>query len=366
MMNSNNKQKVDAPKNIKWDYAPIADANAVQADYGDLLVLTILGELYGLNLNTGIQTKLCEIALPEIDHSNDHEHFGISKFRLHSSFDGKYAAVVIDHGQIGMLIEIGSGRIITHLNGGNYCEETVPFSACFIQFEGQNLLIHRTDWNRLDVTDPVSGQIITNRLIAPYDASEKRPEHYLDYFHGKLIPSPNNNQLFDDGWVWHPLSVPRTWSIKKWLTTYPWESEDGDSIIDFPIGDDWSVPACWIDDQHIAMWGIPIWDKDEEMEMRQGSGIAIYSLSNAQATIEKSIRIANKNKCNYLFSNGRHLYVVTDAGTTIWDIDSEQQVCKLDDFNPQIHSRANDTLIAFNTNSISVLSLSTIKSTGTN
>jgi hypothetical protein len=366
MMNSNNKQKVDAPKNNKWYYAPIADANAVQADYGDLLILTILGELYGLNLNTGVQTKLCEIALPAIAHLNDNNHSCNSKFRLHSSFDGKYAAVVIDHGQIGMLIETSCGRIITHLNGGNYFEETVPFSACFIQFEGQNLLIHRTAWNRLDVTDPVSGKIITNRLIAPYDSAEKRPEHYLDYFHGKLIPSPNNNQLFDDGWVWHPLSIPRTWSIKQWLTTYPWESENGDSIIDFPLGDDWNIPACWIDDQRIASWGIPIWDKGWEMETRKGSGIAIYSLRNSQATIEKSIRITKKNKCNHLFSNGRHLYAVTDAGTTIWDIDSKQQVCKLADFNPQIHSRANDTLIAFNTNSIRVLTLSTIKSTGTN
>ncbi|MBR7747173.1 hypothetical protein KDM92_11315 [Undibacterium sp. BYS107W] len=360
-MNSKDQQKLDTPQKIKWDYAPIADANAVQADYGDLLVLTILGELYGLNLDTGVQTKLCEIVLPEIDHSNDHEHFGISKFRLCSSFDGKCAAVVIDHGQIGLLIETSCGRIITHLNGGNYYEETVPFSACFIHFEGRNLFIHRTDWNRLDVTDPASGEIITNRLIAPYGSQEKRPEHYLDYFHGKIIPSPNNNQLFDDGWVWHPLSVPRTWSIKQWLTTYPWESEDGNSIIDFPLGDNWNLPACWIDDQRIAMWGIPTWDKDEEMEMRQDSGVAIYGLSNSQTTIEKSIPFANKNKCNYLFSNGRNLYVVTDAGTNIWDINSEQQVCELENFNPQIHNKHTDTLIAFNANSICILPLSAIK-----
>ena len=56
--------------------------------------------------------------------------------------------------------------------------------------EGRTVLVHATKWNRLDACDPRTGASLTARSIAPYER-DKRPEHYLDYFHAGLVPSPD-------------------------------------------------------------------------------------------------------------------------------------------------------------------------------
>ena len=214
-------------RSLTWSGLPILDACSVQADYGHLLFLTTDGTLYGANCDSGVSAKLCKVALPDIPQADDNAHFGAAAFRLHASPNGGYAAIVVDKGQKGIVVEVLSGTITMHLDGGDYHEDTVPFSTCFVRFEGRNIVVHRTAWNRLDAADPKTGESLTERYIAPYETAGRRPEHYLDYFHGQLRPSPDGSRIFDDGWVWHPISVPRIWSVTNWLGSNPWESEDG-------------------------------------------------------------------------------------------------------------------------------------------
>lgn len=128
---------------------------------------------------------------------------------LHASADGAFAAVVNDYGRFGEVLDLTTGRATLALDGGDYNEETVPFSLAFARHGDATVVVHRTDWNRLDVSDARTGELLTAR---PSDA----PEHKLDYFHGALYLSPGGSRILDDGWIWHPVGFPAVWSLDRW------------------------------------------------------------------------------------------------------------------------------------------------------
>jgi hypothetical protein len=331
--------------------APILDARAVQADYGHLLLLTADGALHGVNFDAGTSAQLCRVELPNFEYDGEDDHsFGGPRYKLHASSDGMYAAIVVDMGQHGLVVEVMSGAVTMRLNGGDYCENTVPFSACFIRFGERNVFVHRTRWNRLDAADPATGKSLTDRHIAPYEKAGETPAHYLDYFHGQLQPSLDGSRLFDDGWVWHPLSIPRTWSVTDWLSANPWESEDGPSVVYLTQRDDWNTPACWISDQHIAL---AIWDEDAFEEKGQGSGVRIFDATEAwQWSGEPWPMEIGAARILHLFSDGERLCVAADTGTTVWDIASRAQIAGLPDFTARVHDRVRNTLVAFGADAI--------------
>lgn len=340
-------------RSFAWAGVPIEDACTVHADYGHLLLLTTNGTLYGINFDTGATVQLCTVDLPDTVHGRTNEYFGAASYRLHASSDGRYAAIVVNNGRNGTVVEIRSGVVTMRLNGGDYHENTVPFSACFLCFEGRNIFVHRTAWNRLDAANPATGESLTVRHIAPYTQTSERPLHYLDYFHGQLRPSPDGSRMFDDGWVWHPVGIPRVWSITDWLSSNPWETEDGASIVDLTMRDDWNTPACWLSERHIALCGLADWDKDEFAETGQGSGVQIFDVTETNQS--RDGRWPMETDAKYvldLFSDGTFLYVAADTGTTVWDIVSRAQITGLPGFTARLHDLARKTLVTIGPNSI--------------
>jgi hypothetical protein len=335
-----------------WEHAPIVDTCAVQAGYGHLLVLTTDGSLHGIDLDTGRHTALCSVSLPPLPPPEDHTAFGAPACRLHASPDGRHAAIVADYGQHGLVVDVATGTPTMQLDGGDYYPETVPFSACFLRHRDRTVFVHRTDWNRLDAADPATGASLTAREIAPYTHNDP-PAHYLDYFHGRLVPSPDGSRLFDDGWVWHPVSIPRAWSVAAWLDANPFESEDGASVVSLIRRDDWDTPACWIDNRHIAYWGLADWDEDEFAEGGQGAGVHILDATEDRQSNDWRIPMATEPDriCN-LFSDGASLYVATPGGTTIWSIASGTRLGTLPGFVARRHDPVRGSLIAFDTATI--------------
>lgn len=331
---------------------PILDVCAVQAGYGHLLVLTADGSLHGLDLDTTAKTGLCKVELPELP-TDGNQYFGGARYRLHASVDGRHAAVVVDQGRYGVMVDVLSGAVTLRLDGGHYHEDTVPFSACFLRHEGRNVLVHRTDWNRLDVADAATGRSLTDRTIGPVENGE-RPDHYLDYFHGQLRLSPDGSRLFDDGWVWQPVSVPRVWSATDWLSSNPWESEDGPSVVGLTMRDDWTTPACWLSDRHVALWGLATWDVDEFAEAGKGPGVRIFDVTQADPSLGEPWPMdVPEAGVRALFSDGKVLYVASDTGTTVWNIASRAKVAELPGFVARLLHTARHTLVAFGPESIS-------------
>jgi len=140
---------------------------------------------------------------------------GLPGYELPASADGEFAALVFDGGRQGLVVDLAPFRVALRLDGGDYYQNTVPFSACFLSFQGDTVLVHRTAWNRLDASDPRSGRLLTARGPTSYENGE-RPPHYLDYFHGLLRPSPSGTLLFDAGWVWQPAGVPCVFDAAAW------------------------------------------------------------------------------------------------------------------------------------------------------
>lgn len=328
------------------------DACTVQAAYGHLLILTADGALHGINLHTHASAQLCIVDLPDIALGDGHGYFGAPRHRLHASPDGNYAAIVVDRGRSGLVVETQSGTTTMHLDGGDYHEETVPFSACFLRLNGHDVFVHRTAWNRLEAADPSTGRCLTDRHIAIYESGGERPTHYLDYFHGQLRPSPDGGLLFDDGWVWHPVSIPRIWSVAEWLASNPWESEDGASIIDLGMRDDWTQPACWISEQHLAMWGAAEWDDEACEETKRGPGVTVLNVTESKPSMGKWWPMDDIKNVSDLFSDGARLYVAADAGTTAWDIASQVQLAKYPGFIARLLDRSRNALLAFGPDTI--------------
>lgn len=346
-----------ASQSFRWTDTSVLDACTVQAAYGHLLVLTTEGALHGVNLDTHASAQLCTVDLPDIAIGGNHSHFGAPRHRLHASPDGSYAAIVVDQGRSGIVVETKSGAATMQLNGGDYHEETVPFSACFLRLNGRDVFVHRTAWNRLDAADPSTGKSLTDRHIAIYESSGERPEHYLDYFHGQLRPSPEGRLMFDDGWVWHPVSIPRIWSVAEWLASNPWESEDGASIIDLGMRDDWTQPACWINEQRLVMWGADDWDEEAAAETKRGPGVRVLDVTTSKPSMGKWWPMDDIKNVSDLFSDGARLVVASDAGTAVWDIASRVQLADYPGFIARRLDRSRRTLLAFGPDTIQEVAL---------
>lgn len=179
------------------------------------------------------------------------------------SDDGRFAAVANQRSVKGAVIDLSTGRTTMSLFREDYYAEHCPFPLAFVQKDSKWLLVHATQWNRLDVSDPATGELLTVRSSPQRETGMSRPEHYLDYFHATLLPSPDGKWIADSGWVWHPYGIVRTWSVERWLNENVWESEDGSSTKSPCAQENWDQPMYWIDNRTLAAWG-------DESEGEQG------------------------------------------------------------------------------------------------
>ncbi len=235
--------------------------NPIEADENSLYLLTQHGDLYYYHISKQQLIQVYKaITLPILNH-RELRHYGTPVYDMKCSANGKFVAIFVNYGQFGIVIDIEKQQTILNIDTQNYYEDTVPFSLAFTTFEHDDIIIYRSNWNKLDTFNLTKQSSTTERTIAPYE--DERPEHYLDYFHGALYVSPNAEYILDDGWVWQPVAVPSIWSIRTWLTQNPFESEDGTSLTQSCYRDNWGYPMCWINDETVSLWRIELWDEDE-------------------------------------------------------------------------------------------------------
>lgn len=265
--------------------------------------------------------------------------------RLYASQDGRFAAVVNDYGRYGRVIELQSGNVTLMMDGGNYCSETVPFSFAFADWQGQTLAIHRTAWNRLDVSDASSGQLLTERGPTSYERGQERPVHYLDYFHGRLYISPQGTHILDDGWVWHPVGIPVVWSIDRWLSENVWESEDGATRKEVCAREGyWDCGYAWLDEETVAIGGIG----DDDTGMVDGARIFDITATGSASGRWRSDWLwareikAFEGPAGRFFADDKGLYSVGEAGLSRWDPRTGARTGHIENFHPTHHSRVGE------------------------
>ncbi|QSQ17698.1 hypothetical protein [Myxococcus landrumensis] len=195
------------------------------------------GELLRLDLEEDTVSRVGAVSAESLDLT--------AELALHASACGRYAAVVNSRGSRGVVVELASGAVKLALDRGDYHVEHCEFSVAFFRDGDRTLVVHATAWNRLDVTDPATGELLT-----------RREPHELDYFHCGLKVSPDGAWLVDDGWVWHPVGMLSSLSLRRWLHENVWESEDGPSRkLLRECAYYWDAPSYFVGPRTLVTWG---------------------------------------------------------------------------------------------------------------
>ncbi|BCJ60706.1 hypothetical protein [Micromonospora endophytica] len=322
-----------------WSLPPalgeVIDLAAIDdADGSRWLALTADGTIAALDPDGDEITVLATVELVD---EPEHQPWGNHPLRrrLHASPCGRFAAVVNDYGRYGRVVDLGRGGVVTlALDGGNYHSNTVPFSLTFAVVDDRPVVVHRTRWNRLDVSDPATGELLTAREIEK-TSEQERPPHHLDYFHGRLLCSPGSRTLADDGWIWHPVGEPAVWQLRPWLDGNVWESEDGPTRQRLCYRDYyWDGPLCFVGDDLLAVGGIG--DNDETML----PGVRLFDVASGRELTSFA------GPAGAWFSDGRRLYSAQHDGLHIWDPLTGHRTGTLPGFTPTCRHRGSGELAA--------------------
>jgi hypothetical protein len=231
-----------------------------------------------------------------------------------------FAVIYQASGSLGAVLDLHKGSVVRSLQRGSYRPENSLFPVALFLQKNRTLLVAGSDWNRLELIDLTDDRVLSERPPVIYD-KDKRPEHYLDYFHGSLAVSPGGSTIADAGWIWHPVGVVRAWSVQGWLQN-PWESEDGPSLRTFASRDYfWDGPMCWIDDHTLAVWG---WGDDDEWLV---PGVVLVDVQTGKVVrwfagpkVRHPKAWPPRTLADSLIFDG-YLYAVSDEeGTSVWDI----------------------------------------------
>lgn len=247
-----------------------------------LLAVNHLAQLLIVELDSGEVHVLLDLDIPVFDSA--------MPIQLVLSPEGDYVAVSNRYGRYAAVYSLTSPAEILRLDRGDYHEDKSMFPLAFALCEGRLLLVHATAWNRLDMTEIPTGRDLTRRPLEAASkgetsqAAESIPD--LDYFHGKLLVSPDGAWLADTGWVWAPVGLIRTYSLPQWLTN-PWEAENGSSVHYFFQTEDWDLPFAWLDHDRLAVWGqvdVELLDEEDWADIGYKPAIAVFDARTGQLT----------------------------------------------------------------------------------
>ena len=319
---------------LTWPYAAEAILDVQPAPSGNWAVLAKTGAMAIID-EFGVELSSRALNLDGLD---------LSKFvMLRLSRDRRFAAVAEQFGTRGSVTDLTSGKVLMQLTRSDYQVAHCSFPLAFFDHEGRTLLVHATDWNRLDLSDPLTGACLSDRPSPQYERGRPTPEQYLDYFHSRLTVSPDQKRIFDNGWIWHPYGIPRTWSLDAWANGNPWESEDDGSVRQLQTGGRiWDAPMAWIDDNRVVVWGLGE-DYEEDNPLRPGVRIFDVISGEEQFTIE-GVQIEphhlwprNPPQDGWLAFDKWLFAVSPKTGTTVWDLKTRHCLHRDPELTPRLY-----------------------------
>lgn len=170
----------------------------------------------------------------------------------------------------------------------DYHYDVSSYSIGFVEREGATLLIHQTDWNRLDITNLQTGKHLTEREIT-YDHELSRKINFLDYFHSILNVSPDGMHFLSNGWMWAPVGNILCFETGAFLNRF----ELSNVALDYYSDYNWDCPCTFINDNVFVVAVDKASENFEDEEYLNGyeyKQLWFYDLSN----IEENKLICNK------------------------------------------------------------------------
>ena len=160
---------------------------------------------------------------------------------------------------------------------GDYHAKQCSFPLALIEVEGDDCLLHSTEWNRLDVTVIGSGRQVTTRRAPESPGEEKERESELDYFYGELHMSPDRGTFVSGGWVWSPYDILMAWSVADYIAG----PETAGRSFSEPTrsGYNWDRPVAFVDNDTVA-WAYNQKEAVEgDMSIDHPSELILHSIS---------------------------------------------------------------------------------------
>jgi len=167
-----------------------------------------------------------------------------------------YICVTERYGLNAATVKITDGSV-RQFGRKDYHSDVSSYSTAFVERDGHVLLIHQTQWNRLDVTDLETGELLTEREIYIRDSGRKdergspiyERKNYLDYFHSLLHVSPDKRHFASNGWMWHPVDNVICFDMERFLTEY----ETCRQPIEYYGGYAWDRPCTFVGDDTLVV-----------------------------------------------------------------------------------------------------------------
>ncbi|MHA2501421.1 MAG: hypothetical protein ACXAE3_00925 [Candidatus Kariarchaeaceae archaeon] len=160
-------------------------------------------------------------------------------------YDSKAGLIVVanTYGEFAYVLTT-SGELKLSTSRGKYQIKHSVFPLFLFEHNSVYYLIHGSDWNRLDISNIETGDIITARQVSDS----------FDYFHGKLLLSPNHTWLVSDGWVWAPVGMVTYWTLDRWFQD-PGTPESRDVVYSLAGREEWGMGLCWYSDTKLLVVG---------------------------------------------------------------------------------------------------------------
>ncbi|MCG2617635.1 hypothetical protein LZZ85_25265 [Terrimonas sp. NA20] len=133
-----------------------------------------------------------------------HYSYPYSFDRAISSDDGVYAFIYCRTGTKGLLLK--NGQFLREINRSDYYADQYEYPVCFASLsDGITYLVHcPVEYCRIDLENVETGEIVTNR----------EDRNAADFFHSRLLVSPDNSKLISRGWAWHPYSDVKIFDLE--------------------------------------------------------------------------------------------------------------------------------------------------------
>jgi hypothetical protein len=314
-----------------------AMAPIISAETSQWVVFDVFGGVHILDLHFRSLTSVGHIPMNQFDPE--------CVFTLRVSPKGDYAVLQARRyatgessgSNRGAVIDLNLGEITMQLDRGDYYTEMTELSAEFFTQNDQTLLVHATDWNRLDISNPATGECLTERDF------EARPSEAWRFnqsnkseFTGALTISPDQQWIVDHGWVWSPMGNLSSWNLPTWLETNKWEADNGPSKVSlYQRAYFWDGPACWVDNHTLCVWGYGT-DSDNIIP-----AAVLFDARNGKMLDwfpgpQRGLFVFDK----YLYTTDQ------DQSFSVWDVHAGERVFYASDFAPHFYHPSTKQFIA--------------------
>lgn len=213
--------------------------------------LTKQGYLYCVHTDTGSATKLLTLAEDVMKPTY--------RIELTLGHDDRYLAITYQEQNNhdlnrGLILDLNSGETVMHVDIGDYRTGHTRFPLAFFTHDNQPIVIHGTDWNRIDATNLLTGQLLTERNL---NEAPEEPDEWncFSEWNGHLAVSPDQRRAACLGWVWHPIGMVYSWRLDNWLNGNPHEIDVSEEKKSHAAWDYfWDSEITWVDNSRLAIW----------------------------------------------------------------------------------------------------------------